>query len=208
ARVQHMAEYDALTDLPNRVLVNDRLHQAIRQAELQHNQLAVLFVDLDHFKNINDTLGHCAGDELLKQVARRLAESVRGVDTVGRTGGDEFVLILPSINQPSEAALIAERILRTLQQPCRPARRQPARRAARRSARATSRRAASRPGPRRRRSPRPLPGCSGPAAARAARWRRGWRSLPAPPPAGTIPPRKTYASVAPETIRQKERLAA
>ncbi|MDE1714074.1 GGDEF domain-containing protein, partial (plasmid) [Chromobacterium amazonense] len=112
-----MAEYDALTDLPNRVLVNDRLHQAIRQAELQHNQLAVLFVDLDHFKNINDTLGHCAGDELLKQVARRLAESVRGVDTVGRTGGDEFVLILPSINQPSEAALIAERILRTLQQP-------------------------------------------------------------------------------------------
>ncbi|MEJ8676312.1 bifunctional diguanylate cyclase/phosphodiesterase [Chromobacterium amazonense] len=117
ARVQHMAEYDALTDLPNRVLVNDRLHQAIRQAELQHNQLAVLFVDLDHFKNINDTLGHCAGDELLKQVARRLAESVRGVDTVGRTGGDEFVLILPSINQPSEAALIAERILRTLQQP-------------------------------------------------------------------------------------------
>ncbi|QEL56950.1 bifunctional diguanylate cyclase/phosphodiesterase [Chromobacterium paludis] len=117
ARVQHMAEYDALTDLPNRVLVNDRLHQAIRQAELLHNQLAVLFVDLDHFKNINDTLGHSAGDELLKHVARRLASSVRGVDTVGRTGGDEFVLILPSINQPSEAALICERILRALQQP-------------------------------------------------------------------------------------------
>ncbi|WP_047237097.1 bifunctional diguanylate cyclase/phosphodiesterase [Chromobacterium subtsugae] len=117
ARVQHMAEYDALTDLPNRVLVNDRLHQAIRQAELQHNQLAVLFVDLDHFKNINDTLGHSAGDELLKEVARRLAGAVRGLDTVGRTGGDEFVLILPAINQPSEAAQIAERILRTLQQP-------------------------------------------------------------------------------------------
>lgn len=116
ARVQHMAEYDALTDLPNRVLVNDRLHQAIRQAELQHNQLAVLFVDLDHFKNINDTLGHCAGDELLKEVARRLAGAVRGLDTVGRTGGDEFVLILPSINQPGEAAQIAERILRTIQQ--------------------------------------------------------------------------------------------
>ncbi|MGC0153177.1 bifunctional diguanylate cyclase/phosphodiesterase [Chromobacterium vaccinii] len=117
ARVQHMAEYDALTDLPNRVLVNDRLHQAIRQAELQHNQLAVLFVDLDHFKNINDTLGHSAGDELLKEVARRLAGSVRGLDTVGRTGGDEFVLILPAINQPGEAAQIAERILRTMQQP-------------------------------------------------------------------------------------------
>ncbi|UTH76237.1 EAL domain-containing protein [Chromobacterium sp. IIBBL 290-4] len=117
AKVQHMAEYDALTDLPNRVLVNDRLHQAIRQAELQHSQLAVLFVDLDHFKNINDTLGHSAGDELLKEVARRLAASVRGLDTVGRTGGDEFVLILPSIHQPSEAAQIAERILRTMQQP-------------------------------------------------------------------------------------------
>ncbi|OWY38281.1 diguanylate cyclase [Xenophilus sp. AP218F] len=117
ARVQHMAEYDALTDLPNRVLVNDRLHQAIRQAELQHGQLAVLFVDLDHFKNINDTLGHSTGDELLKQVARRLAGAVRGLDTVGRTGGDEFVLILPTINQPDEAAQIAERILRSLQQP-------------------------------------------------------------------------------------------
>jgi diguanylate cyclase (GGDEF)-like protein/PAS domain S-box-containing protein len=117
ARIQHLAEYDALTDLPNRILVNDRLQQAIRLAERQSGQLAVLFVDLDHFKNINDTLGHNTGDELLKQVAGRLCSAVRELDTVGRTGGDEFVLILPSISQPDEAAQVAERILRAMQRP-------------------------------------------------------------------------------------------
>lgn len=117
ARIQHLAEYDALTDLPNRILVNDRLQQAIRLAECQGGQLAVLFVDLDHFKNINDTLGHNSGDELLTQVASRLCGAVRELDTVGRTGGDEFVLILPAINQPDEAAQVAERILRAMQAP-------------------------------------------------------------------------------------------
>lgn len=117
ARIQHLAEYDALTDLPNRILVNDRLQQAIRLAERHGGQLAVLFVDLDHFKNINDTLGHNSGDELLKQVASRLCGAVRELDTVGRTGGDEFVLILPAIAQPDEAAQVAERILRAMQAP-------------------------------------------------------------------------------------------
>ena len=117
ARIQHLAEFDALTDLPNRILIHDRLQQAIRQAERQAGQLAVLFVDLDHFKNINDTLGHNKGDELLKQVASRLCGAVRELDTVGRTGGDEFVLILPAINQPDEAAQVAERILRAMQTP-------------------------------------------------------------------------------------------
>lgn len=117
ARVQHLAEYDALTDLPNRVLINDRLQQAIRQAELRQGQLAVLFVDLDHFKNINDTLGHSLGDELLKQAASRLGAAVGALDTVGRTGGDEFVLILPAIDQPGEAAQVAERVLAAMQQP-------------------------------------------------------------------------------------------
>ncbi|MBV8679837.1 MAG: EAL domain-containing protein [Aquitalea sp.] len=117
ARIQHLAEFDALTDLPNRILVNDRLQQAIRQAERHGGQLAVLFVDLDHFKNINDTLGHNSGDELLQQVAGRLCSAVRELDTVGRTGGDEFVLILPAIEQPDEAAQVAERILRAMKKP-------------------------------------------------------------------------------------------
>jgi len=117
ARIQHLAEYDALTDLPNRILVNDRLQQAIRQAERHGGQLAVLFVDLDHFKNINDTLGHNSGDALLRQVAERLSNAVRDLDTVGRTGGDEFVLILPAISQPDEAAQVAERILRAMRPP-------------------------------------------------------------------------------------------
>lgn len=117
ARIQHLAEFDALTDLPNRILIHDRLQQAIRQAERLAGKLAVLFVDLDHFKNINDTLGHNKGDELLKQVASRLCGAVRELDTVGRTGGDEFVLILPAISQPDEAAQVAERILRAMQTP-------------------------------------------------------------------------------------------
>ncbi|UGA39776.1 EAL domain-containing protein [Chromobacterium haemolyticum] len=84
---------------------------------MRQGQLAVLFVDLDHFKNINDTLGHGLGDELLKQAAGRLSAAVGALDTVGRTGGDEFVLILPSIDQPGEAAQVAERVLAAMQRP-------------------------------------------------------------------------------------------
>ncbi|WP_293763586.1 EAL domain-containing protein [uncultured Aquitalea sp.] len=119
ARIQHLAEYDTLTDLPNRLLINDRLQRAIRMATLQEGRVAVMFVDLDHFKNINDTLGHNNGDLLLKQVAERLCGSVRDMDTVGRTGGDEFVLILPSVGQAEEAAQVAERILRAMKEPFR-----------------------------------------------------------------------------------------
>ncbi|MBI3145787.1 MAG: EAL domain-containing protein [Pseudogulbenkiania sp.] len=119
AYIRHMAEYDFLTDLPNRALIHDRLTQAIHAAERQRQQLAVLFLDLDHFKNINDTLGHACGDELLQQVARRLQGAVRSADTVGRNGGDEFVLILPELTTPAEAAQLAQRLLDELQQPFR-----------------------------------------------------------------------------------------
>ncbi len=117
AHVRHLAEYDFLTDLPNRVLIHDRLQQAIRSAEKNLHQLAVLFVDLDHFKNINDSLGHGKGDELLKMVAERLTGPLRNVDTVGRTGGDEFVIILPDLASPDEAGHVAQRLLDALHSP-------------------------------------------------------------------------------------------
>ena len=119
AHIRHMAEYDFLTDLPNRALIHDRLEQAIHAAERQRGRLAVLFLDLDHFKNINDTLGHASGDELLQQVARRLQGTVRSAETVGRNGGDEFVLILPTLASPAEAAQLAQRLLDVLRQPFR-----------------------------------------------------------------------------------------
>lgn len=117
AQVRYMAEYDFLTDLPNRALINDRLRQAILDAQQNRHELAVLFIDLDHFKNINDTLGHSQGDELLKEVARRLAQILSDVDSLGRTGGDEFVLILPKLQKRDEAARVAERVLQSLRQP-------------------------------------------------------------------------------------------
>lgn len=97
ARIEHMAQHDPLTDLPNRVLLADRMHQAIAQAERSQRGAAVLFVDLDHFKHINDSLGHSAGDRVLIEVARRIVDSVRASDTVGRLSGDEFVVLLPEI---------------------------------------------------------------------------------------------------------------
>ena len=117
ARVQHLAEYDYLTDLPNRLLLMDRLQQSLRVAERSRHKVAVLFLDLDRFKNINDTLGHATGDTLLQEVARRTRHVVREMDTVGRTGGDEFVMILPELADNAQAALIAERVLDALRQP-------------------------------------------------------------------------------------------
>ena len=117
ARVQHLAEYDYLTDLPNRLLLMDRLQQSLRVAERSGHKVAVLFLDLDRFKNINDTLGHATGDTLLQEVARRTRAVVREMDTVGRTGGDEFVMILPELADNAPAALIAERVLAALRQP-------------------------------------------------------------------------------------------
>lgn len=92
--ISHQAHHDSLTDLPNRILVLDRISQAITYAERTENNIGILFIDLDRFKNINDTLGHGYGDKLLNVVAQRLKECVRANDTVSRTGGDEFIIVL------------------------------------------------------------------------------------------------------------------
>jgi diguanylate cyclase (GGDEF)-like protein/PAS domain S-box-containing protein len=115
--MSHLAQHDALTDLPNRVLFNDRLTQAIALAERQGRQLAVMFVDLDHFKKINDSLGHDVGDKLLQSVAGRLIACVRKSDTVSRLGGDEFVVLLAQVEHAEDAAYSARKILRALAAP-------------------------------------------------------------------------------------------
>jgi diguanylate cyclase (GGDEF)-like protein len=115
--MSHLAQHDALTDLPNRVLFNDRLTQAIALAERQGKQLAVMFVDLDHFKKINDSLGHDVGDKLLQSVADRLIACVRRSDTVSRLGGDEFVVLLAQVGHAEDAAYSARKILRALAVP-------------------------------------------------------------------------------------------
>ncbi|WP_374498212.1 bifunctional diguanylate cyclase/phosphodiesterase [Vogesella indigofera] len=117
ARVQHLAEYDFLTNLPNRLLLHDRLQQSLHLAERKQHAVAVLFMDLDRFKNVNDTLGHDAGDELLRQVASRTQHMLREMDTVGRTGGDEFVIILPELSGSAQAGMVAERVLQVLEAP-------------------------------------------------------------------------------------------
>jgi diguanylate cyclase (GGDEF)-like protein len=117
AHLYHIAHHDMLTGLPNRQLFQDRLRQAVSKAARDRAPLAVLFIDLDHFKAINDTLGHAAGDQLLSVVARRLERCVRASDTVARLGGDEFTVILAEITRPADAALVAEKILRSLAEP-------------------------------------------------------------------------------------------
>jgi diguanylate cyclase (GGDEF)-like protein/PAS domain S-box-containing protein len=113
-QMSYLANHDYLTNLPNRLLLNDRLAQAMAAARRQQQQLAVLFVDVDRFKHINDSLGHAIGDQLLLSVARRLVASVRGSDTVSRQGGDEFVILLSSIARAEDAALSANKILTAL----------------------------------------------------------------------------------------------
>jgi len=115
--MSHLAQHDVLTDLPNRVLFNDRLTQAIALAERQGKQLAVMFVDLDHFKKINDSLGHEVGDKLLCSVAERLRACVRRSDTVSRLGGDEFVVLLSQVEHAEDAAISARKTLRALTAP-------------------------------------------------------------------------------------------
>jgi len=115
--ISHKAEHDFLTDLPNRMLFNDRLAQAISLAERQTRRLAIMFVDLDHFKKINDSLGHDVGDKLLQSVAGRLVASVRRTDTVSRMGGDEFVVLLSQVERGEDAAFSARKILRSLTAP-------------------------------------------------------------------------------------------
>lgn len=113
----HLAEHDALTDLPNRLLLNDRLARSIALARRHGRRLAVLFLDCDRFKHINDTLGHAIGDQVLRSVARRLATCVRESDTVSRHGGDEFLILLPEVDQPEDAGLIAEKIVASVAEP-------------------------------------------------------------------------------------------
>jgi len=109
--LDHLAHHDVLTDLPNRILLQDRLSQAIELARRQGTQLAVMFMDLDQFKHINDSLGHAVGDQLIQSVAQRLVGCVRQSDTISRQGGDEFVLLLPHIEHAEDAALSAQKIL-------------------------------------------------------------------------------------------------
>ena len=115
--MSHLAQHDPLTDLPNRVLFNDRLSQAISLAERQNKQLAVMFVDLDHFKKINDSLGHDVGDKLLQSVAMRLKACIRRSDTISRLGGDEFVVLLSQVEHAEDAAISARKTLRALMAP-------------------------------------------------------------------------------------------
>lgn len=116
-RMAHFAQHDYLTDLPNRILFGDRLGAALALGHRHGRRGAVLFLDIDRFKEINDTLGHTIGDELLQSVARRLVASVRSSDTVCRQGGDEFVVLLPEIERARDAAISAETILVALAAP-------------------------------------------------------------------------------------------
>jgi diguanylate cyclase (GGDEF)-like protein/PAS domain S-box-containing protein len=113
-KMEHLAQHDYLTGLPNRLLFNDRLSQAVVYAERHKTELAVLFLDLDNFKHINDSLGHAVGDKLLQSVASRLADQVRHSDTVSRLGGDEFVVLVHEVTPAEHAIITAEKILRAL----------------------------------------------------------------------------------------------
>ncbi|MGH8177866.1 MAG: putative bifunctional diguanylate cyclase/phosphodiesterase [Steroidobacter sp.] len=118
-QLRHLATHDSLTGLPNRVLLDDRLAQAIAHAHRNQQQFALLVLDLDRFKLINDSLGHRAGDELLNEVARRLGGVVRSIDTVARVGGDEFVLVLSPPSARTDALQIAQRAIEVLSTPMR-----------------------------------------------------------------------------------------
>jgi len=115
--LRYMATHDTLTDLPNRLLLSDRFGQARARANRFHQHLALLMIDLDHFKEVNDSLGHSAGDRLLQDVAKRLGQCVRECDTVVRMGGDEFVLLLGDLAHPENARIVAQRVLDAMARP-------------------------------------------------------------------------------------------
>jgi diguanylate cyclase (GGDEF)-like protein/PAS domain S-box-containing protein len=116
-RIQYVAYHDGLTDLPNRIMFSEVLNHAVGQARRHHRSLALLFVDLDRFKSINDMLGHAAGDDLLKQVSARIKASTRSSDVVARLGGDEFVVLLEDIREQKNVVKVARKILSSLNQP-------------------------------------------------------------------------------------------
>jgi len=116
-QMTHSAEHDFLTGLPNRLLLNDRIGQAIIMAQRGNRRVAVLFMDLDGFKHINDSLGHPIGDKLLQSIGKRLVSCVRAADTVSRQGGDEFIVLLSEVQGPEAAALMANRILAAVAEP-------------------------------------------------------------------------------------------
>lgn len=116
-QMSHSAQHDVVTNLPNRLLLNDRISQSIALARRQDRPIALLFLDLDHFKYINDSLGHAAGDKLLQSISNRLLSCVRNSDTVSRQGGDEFVVLLSEITHADDAAICAQKILLSLNAP-------------------------------------------------------------------------------------------
>jgi diguanylate cyclase (GGDEF)-like protein/PAS domain S-box-containing protein len=116
-QMTHLAEHDPLTGLPNRLLLNDRVKQAIALAPRHKKQVALLFLDLDGFKHINDSLGHSIGDKLLQSTGERLVKCVRSADTVSRQGGDEFVVLLSEVEHPEDAAITARRIIQAVAEP-------------------------------------------------------------------------------------------
>lgn len=116
-KLYQQAHHDSLTGLPNRHLLGDRLKQEIARAARENRCIALIFLDLDRFKHTNDTLGHAAGDQLLKQTAQRLVDCAREVDTVARLGGDEFTMVLTEVSGPNDVRIIAERVIETLSDP-------------------------------------------------------------------------------------------
>ncbi len=116
-RIAYLAHYDPLTDLPNRVLLQDRLASLLAAAQRQEGQAAVLLLDLDRFKNVNESLGHVFGDQLLLNVAQRLRSVVRDMDAVSRLGGDEYVIVLPELAEAQNAATVAQKILQAFAEP-------------------------------------------------------------------------------------------
>jgi len=115
--MSYMAKHDFLTGLPNRSLLTDRLAQSMALAQRHDRKVALIYLDLDHFKHINDSLGHAVGDQLLQSVAKRLQDCVRLSDTVCRQGGDEFVVLLAEVQTAQDAHLTAEKLLKTMAEP-------------------------------------------------------------------------------------------